>query len=207
MFGDAAESTGQFRSAFAYYRLEIRATRYYRAYHSLGTLLLRRRRLREARDAFRAAVRGANRAGRRAHAAVSLNNLGLVYEDSGQPSKAIEAWAQASRLDPTDTRALVNMALHLLFRGDRRRGTTLLERALGRRPRDLETRRWVGYALVRLDLDLARGLRYLEQALESQPRDTTLLVDLRMAYEKLGRMGDARRMARRARRFGAPSTP
>jgi hypothetical protein len=33
MFGDAAESTGQFRSAFAYYRPEIRATRYYRAYH------------------------------------------------------------------------------------------------------------------------------------------------------------------------------
>lgn len=206
VYGVLAEATGQIRSAFAHYRLEIRATGYFKAYHCLGTLLLHRGRLTEARDAFRAAIRRGRGAGQPELTAGSLNSLGLVYDRLGLPAKAVAAWHRSARLDPKSSIPLVNLSLRHLLDGDRARGVSRLLEALRRCPRDLKTRRWVGYALVKYDLDVRRGLRYLEAAERVQAYDARLLADLSSAYQKLGMTREARSARQRAKRFEARTT-
>lgn len=201
--GCAAQATGQYRSAFAHYRLETRATGYFKAYHNLGGLLLMRRRFREATDSFRAAARAALRSGKRHDAVDSLTSLGVAHSRRGEIAKAKSAWRRAARLDPAEVRSLVNLGLQQLLEGDRHGGDSLLERALRRRPRDPAVRRWVGYAWVKYDLNLRRGLRFLEEARASNSHDASLLADLSLAYQKLGRRDEAMKAIRRAARLDA----
>lgn len=205
--GQLAQSLKQDRSAFAHYRREIRLTKYPRAYLALGSLLLRRGRVTEAKLALQAAVNRARRLQRPIEASAALVSLGIAYERLGLKRRAVKCWRRAAELDPRSPEPLVNLALSELQQGDAAVGAALLERALTLRTNTATIRRWVGYALVKYDVDVRRGLRFLEAARSGETADDPLLyVDLGCAYEKLGRMREARAAARRARSM-APNDP
>ena len=68
-----------------------------------GIAYLKLGRLEQARQKLETALSISRRSPR------ALNALGVVYSRLGQPAKAMEAWAQCVRVDPTQYDALYNL--------------------------------------------------------------------------------------------------
>lgn len=169
----------------AYFRSEIRRTSYYKAHYDLAILLSKRGRVREAILHYKkAARRGATRAER----SDALNNLALLFLRKGLTSQAISTFREAIRQNPQNAAPRVNLGFQFLQTGDKRRGQQSLERAsrLGRLDPSGQTQRWVGYALIKYDLDVRKGVRMLEQVLARDPTDSATRSDIAVGYMKLG---------------------
>lgn len=198
--GNLSAAAGRERSAMLYFRQEIRRTSYYKAYYDLAILLARRSRLTEAIRNYKEAAR---RSTKRTDRSDALNNLALVYARKGRDGDAIKALHEAIRQNPKSAAPRVNLALQLLRRGDRDGGRHWLERAYRLRRFDdtTETERWVGYGFIEYDIDIGRGVRILEGALEKNPADSTTIGDLAVGYMKLGHRRKAKRLAQRAKQL------
>ncbi|GAI57307.1 unnamed protein product, partial [marine sediment metagenome] len=120
ILGSIAESRMDYARAEEFYRRALRENPENIAVHvKLGSLLFRRGRLSDAKQVLLEGVRISEwiPINFRVYAML-LNNLGFVYAEEGQLAKAIPAFKQAIRVDPTFMDSYDNLA-HLYIKNNR----------------------------------------------------------------------------------------
>jgi len=110
---------------------------------------------------------------------------------------------------PRSTKALINAAYALSGTGREDEAVTLLESAVRAGVRGPVIYNNLGILLVDRELDVARGIRLLEQAVQSKPRDAEFLDSLGWGYYKAGRLKEARAHLQRSLELDdrSPSAP
>jgi Flp pilus assembly protein TadD len=188
------------RSAMAHYRKEIKRTGYWKAHFNLAWLMSRRRRLREAVEHYRLAIRHRPP---RLDAAAAWMNLGLAYHQLDRPKEAARALRRALQLDRGNAQTVLNMAMVSFENGDPDEGKECLQRWFRRSERSAEGDDLAAYLLIEYDVDIRKGIRLLGRLLCERPDDAVVRADLARAYVKLGDRRAASRFAREARRLAA----
>jgi tetratricopeptide (TPR) repeat protein len=118
-------------------------------------------------------------------------NLGKAYLDRGRHQEARRSFERALQLDPNLVGAYNNLAvIHLDHEHDPTRARSVLEVALARDPRHVESLANMGVLLLRLRRP-AEALPFLKQAVELEPTSPVGLYNLGAAYINLGRHDQA----------------
>ena len=110
---------------------------------------------------------------------------------------------------PRSTKALINAAYALSATGREDEAVTLLEVAVRAGVKGPVIYNNLGFLLVDRELDIARGVGLLEQAVQSRPRDPEFLDSLGWGYYKAGRLEEARERLQRSLELDdhSPSAP
>ncbi len=117
-------------------------------------------------------------------------NLGLVYFEQGLFSRAVAAFTEASRLDPTDVDTLFNLALSRKKGGDIDGAIVIFNRLLHKQPRSVD----ILYTLAGSYREIGRYPEAVEiylKTLEIKPDHGEALNNLAYTYHLMGEYGKA----------------
>ena len=152
------------------------------------------------------------------------NNLGVLYDEMGQPELAIEQFEVAERLAPENVEVLTNFGLARTAMAHYDRAEKLLRRALRLAPENTAVRASIGilhfhrgvYAQAELDLrwvceqddmhgpafyywgEALNRLNRFDEALEALERATVLQPNNRKAFYTLGHLYDRKHLGEEA---------
>jgi tetratricopeptide (TPR) repeat protein len=119
--------------------------------------------------------------------------LGVAYNNLGRSAEAIEALESANRINPTDLRALTQLALIYDTRKEPAKSDSLYEEALKIEPGNHLILNNYGYSLADRGMQLERALEMAKRALEAQPDNPSYLDTMGWIYYRLGEYGEAER--------------
>ncbi|GAB7080940.1 tetratricopeptide repeat protein [Megalodesulfovibrio paquesii] len=152
--GDYLEAEREFREAVTHSPTLVEA------YVQLGGLAMRSGDLEGCLNYNKMAAEG------RPMFATPQGNIGFVYMQMGQPSKAARALERAVKLDPNFIQALATLGNAYLMEGDLERAEKVLRQALEKEP--LFGPAWNNLALVMLEAGQpAKAVEYADKALET----------------------------------------
>lgn len=167
--------------------------RYAEAVNTLGVSLAVLGRWEEAILRFRQAIE------LRPSYAEAHYNLGLAEADRGEFELAIPSLEEAIRLNPEYVGAELNLGVALAVSRGLEEAMPHFERAVGLDPESAETRQIYGRTLLHLGEPWAAALQ-LQAALGLDPGLPGLHSELSLAFQRLGRLEEARFHAREASR-------
>lgn len=123
---------------------------------------------------------------------------------SGNVERALEISERWARLDPNVSFAHMNLGVIYAYAGDRAASTLSMQRALELAPTNTLARAFLAYNAVAVgDTERALAeLQRLERLLGENP-PVAFLPELAYAYERIGRVGDARRLVARIDALGS----
>jgi protein O-mannosyl-transferase len=154
------------------------------AHNNLGTALLDRGNIEDARDQFQAALRIDPKHAR------AWNNMGTVYEKSGQTTKAIETFQQALRISPEDAEFWNNLGVAYGRSGQTARAVEAFQRALRINPEFDEAWNNLGNAYGESG-EIAKAIPAFRQALHLNPKHAKAWNNLGVAYGESGEAAKA----------------
>ncbi len=126
---------------------------------------------------------------------------GIALERSGQWARAEADFLRALKLNPGQPYVLNYLAYSWVDRGEKlERARTMLEEAVGKRPKDGYIVDSVGWVEFRLG-NFEEAVRHLERAAELRPHDPIINQHLGDAYWRAGRRHEARFQWKRALSF------
>ena len=111
--------------------------------------------------------------------------LGHLYRIRGDGANAVNAFARALEIQPTDLATLVWLGETYLDQSQPERAELTFVKALSLEPGSVPALSGVGRAALARQ-DAARAVEYLERALSIQQRASSLHYPLAMAYQRLG---------------------
>jgi Flp pilus assembly protein TadD len=163
---------------------------------ALGDILRRERRASEAAAAYGVAIGYLARPG--ASDWPLFHARAMVREQAGDWAGAEADLRQALALSPDQPTVLNHLAYAWVERGERlEEARGMLERAVSARPEDGNIADSLGWALFRQS-DFPGAIRWLEKAVELEPRSSVINDHLGDAYWAVGRRAEARFQWRRA---------
>lgn len=112
-------------------------------------------------------------------------NLGNLYNDLGQPDRAIEAYQNAIRIDSQFYPAKANLALLYNQRGDNARAEALLREVVEAEPEMYDMAYSLGLLLVEMSR-AGEALPYLARASEGLPGRARIHYNLGLLYQQQG---------------------
>jgi len=118
------------------------------------------------------------------------NNLGLVLQDSGRMSEAIEHYEQALRIEPDDAEAHNNLGLVLQGSGRMSEAIEHYEQALRIKPDFADAHNDLGTALAQTG-KINEAIAHYEQALRIDPDYAEAHNNLGLVLQGLGKMSEA----------------
>ena len=119
-----------------------------------------------------------------------LNNLGTVWQELGEPGKAVSCFQQALALSPRDAKTMNNLGNALILSGRAAEGIAQLEAALRVAPAAPETRANLANALAQ-NGRMAEAADNFEALLKIHPEDTEAHDHLGSVLLALGRGAEA----------------
>jgi tetratricopeptide (TPR) repeat protein len=112
---------------------------------------------------------------------------GALYAQISRPEKAVEYFNNAASLNPTDAERIRTLADAFFDIGDYTKSRDYYIRADQLKPSDVEILTPLGVTFLAVDPpEFERGLSYLEKVLEIDPTYQAALVNLGLAYVKMG---------------------
>lgn len=159
--------------------------RYAEAENTLGIALIRLGRREEGIDHFRRAIEF------KPSLAEAHFNLGLAKAESGDFAAAIPHFAETIRLRPTHVDVEINWGVALALSRRLSEARTHFERAIGLAPQSAAVRQVYGRVLLNAG-ELEGAVDELRAALRLDPDLPGLHRELASAYERLGRISEAR---------------
>lgn len=113
-------------------------------------------------------------------------NLGLIYLDNSDYSKALHYLGRAVEIDPEDSQFLAELG-HLYLEMDREKDAlTLFEKAFKNDPDDAQVDFHLGHYFLYKKREPRRALRYYNRGFKKDPSDQFALADYAVAHLILG---------------------
>jgi tetratricopeptide (TPR) repeat protein len=128
----------------------------------------------------------------------ALNNAGKALQDLGKHQAAIGRFDEAIAIEPTFRTPSLNRAYSLSALGREDEAISMLEHEIQRGPQNPAVYNNLGFLLVDRAIDVRRGVRLLEEAVELRPHSADFLDSLAWGYYKLGRLEEARELLQRS---------
>lgn len=124
---------------------------------------------------------------------------GLLHQDKGETEQALHCFAAAQQADPSLTPAIIARAQALLSLGQPVDAAWLMNCVLDQKPSHAQARRHLACALLE-QRQPQEARRHLHTLLRQKSQTGDIWTLLSIALHQMGRLGTARRAARRARR-------
>ena len=126
----------------------------------------------------------------------AMSNAGKILQDLGRHPAAIEKFKRAIAIDPSFRMPYINWAYSLSALGQDHEAIAMLEQEIRRGSPDPFVYNNLGFILVDREIDVNRGVVFLETAIGLRPDDPDILDSLGWGYYKLGRLEEARALLR-----------
>jgi tetratricopeptide (TPR) repeat protein len=130
-------------------------------------------------------------------ASEAWNDLGFLYEETGRPERALDAFAEAVRVLPRSFEGHYNLGSFLLRMGRPREAIPHLEEAARLRPDRLQAGNNLGVAWMKLK-DFERARACFDRVLAADPRNGTALMNRAVLHLLDGRAAEAIALCDRA---------
>jgi tetratricopeptide (TPR) repeat protein len=135
---------------------------------------------------------------------VAHSNLGKLFQDRGEPEKALRHFREAVRLNPDQPQTHFNLAKALLGQRDVEGATRQLEEAVRLDPSLAPAQQGLGN-LLRLQGRLAEAVGHLREAVNLDPTSAKAHADLGRALLALGQTEEGAAHVREAERLASES--
>lgn len=193
--GTLAQAFGRHRKAIRLYKKEIARTSYFKAHYNLGVIFQGQKKWAAAIEEYRKALR------RNPRLHQAWNNLGICYGRLEIHKKAIGAFSKAIKLSRKDPMYVTNLGIAHAYSGAYKRAIATLRKALTLAPTNIEALKQLGYLLIDQDLSLTEGMQLLRKAARISSNDPLIIASLGLGHLKMGRVGQAKRLAQKAKRL------
>ena len=131
-------------------------------------------------------------------AIIHYNAGGVFMNERGQFEDALREFKKAIEIKPTFHRARTCMGDVLMKLGREREAIAVYEQIVRMGRADRRVLNNLGFLLVDMDIDVERGIAYLEESAKKDPRNPSFLDSLGWGYYKVGRLREAYDLIRRS---------